>query len=132
MCAAWRRLPTWDCKFIVSFCAKNFCPHCTIHFRVSSRFEFWVEIRVMMKNHTAWIWLWMTKVQALLPAMVSCLKKYIKREKRKKILWAVLEGRTNKLSLTNRVLTNLVKLPKWHFLTYAWNFFGPNDFIWSV
>jgi hypothetical protein len=44
----------------------------------------------------------------------------IKREKRKeikKILWAVLEGCTNRAWPIHPISQFLVKLPKWQFLT---------------
>ena len=48
--------------------------------------------------------------------------------------WAVLEGCTNRAWPIQPISHFLVKLPKWHFLTHAWNlkFFGPNDFIHEV
>ena len=73
------------------------------------------------------------KEEALLLTMVSNLKSKYKREK--VFQWAVFEGCTNRAWSIGHWSDQSISenLPKWHFLTHAWNLknFGLNDFIWS-
>ena len=105
-------------------------------------FTSYIDQSLHIINHlsTCWHYWWgdsfhteSPKEEALLLTMVSNLKSKYKREK--VFQWAVFEGCTNRAWSIGHWSDQSISenLPKWHFLTHAWNLknFGLNDFIWS-